>query len=246
MPILSVENVCKSFEKKEVLKDASFNLNKGELVCILGLSGCGKTTLFNIIAGLEKPDSGKILLNDTDITGETGKISYMLQKDLLFPYYTILDNVILPLVIRGEKKEDARKKAIPLFAEFGIDGTQKQFPSELSGGMRQRAALLRTYLFSSDIMLLDEPFSALDMITKQSMHKWYLSMIEKLDTTTIFITHDVDEAILLSDRILIIGGSPANIQKEIKVNTPKPRQADFNFSEEFLKIKKEICEELKI
>lgn len=246
MPILSVEKVCKSFDKKEVLKNVSFSLNKGELICILGLSGSGKTTLFNIIAGLDKPDCGKIFINDEDITGKTGKISYMLQKDLLFPYYTILDNVILPLIIRGEKKEDAQKKAIPLFADFGIDGTQKQFPSELSGGMRQRAALLRTYLFSSEIMLLDEPFSALDMITKQSLHKWYLEMIEKLKTSTIFITHDIDEAILLSDRILIIGGTPGTIQKEIIVNEPKPRNNEFTFSSEFIKLKKEICEELKI
>lgn len=246
MPILSVENVSKSFDKKEVLKDTCFSLNKGELVCILGLSGSGKTTLFNIIAGLEKPDSGKILLNNEDITGQTGKISYMLQKDLLFPYYTILDNVILPLIIRGEKKEEAQKKAIPLFADFGIDGTQKQYPSELSGGMKQRAALLRTYLFSSDIMLLDEPFSALDMITKQSLHKWYLEMISKLNTSTVFITHDIDEAILLSDRILIIGGTPARIQKEIPVTQPKPRNNNFNFSQEFLTIKKEICQELEI
>lgn len=246
MPILTVQNICKKFDTKEVLKNASFTLNKGELVCILGLSGSGKTTLFNIIAGLDKPDSGKIFLEENEITGQTGKISYMLQKDLLFPYYTIIDNVILPLVIGGMKKEDAQKKAVPLFAEFGIDGTQNQYPSELSGGMRQRAALLRTYLFSNDIMLLDEPFSALDMITKQSLHKWYLKMIQKLNTSTVFITHDIDEAILLSDRILIIGGTPATIQKEIIVEEPKPRSSDFSFSNDFIRIKKEICEELKI
>jgi len=246
MAILSVQKVCKSFDTKEVLNDASFTLNKGELVCILGLSGSGKTTLFNIIAGLEKPDSGKVFLENEDITGQSGKVSYMLQKDLLFPYYTILDNAILPLVIGGMKKEDAQKKAIPLFADFGIDGTQNQYPSELSGGMRQRAALLRTYLFSSDIMLLDEPFSALDMITKQSLHKWYLEMIQKLDTSTVFITHDIDEAILLSDRILIIGGTPGTIQREIVVKEPKPRSNDFSFSPDFVQLKKEICEELKI
>jgi len=246
MPILSVENISKSFDSKKVLKDASFSLNKGELVCILGLSGSGKTTLFNIIAGLEQPDSGKIFLENEDITGLTGKISYMLQKDLLFPYYSIIDNVTLPLVIRGMKKEEAKKKALPLFKEFGIEGTEKQFPSELSGGMKQRAALLRTYLFSSDIMLLDEPFSALDMITKQILHKWYLEMIQKLNTSTIFITHDIDEAILLSDRILIIGGNPACIQKEIVVNEPKPRNNNFSFSSNFMELKKIICAELKI
>lgn len=246
MPILTVQNICKSYGNKQVLSGANFTMEKGELICILGLSGCGKTTLFNVIAGLEQPDSGKVILENEEITGKTGRISYMLQKDLLFPYYTILDNVILPLVIRGKKKPEARKIAAPLFADFGIEGCQNMYPSELSGGMKQRAALLRTYLFSSSVMLLDEPFSALDMITKQQIHKWYLQMIQKLNLSTVFITHDIDEAILLSNRILIIGGSPASIQSEIKVTAPHPRTADFAFTREFQQIKKQICTELKI
>ena len=143
---------------------------------ILGVSGVGKTTLFNVIAGLIKPDSGKVFLDGRDITNTTGNTSYMLQKDLLLPYKTIIDNVSLPLVIRGEKKSKAREYASKYFEEFGLKGTENKYPHQLSGGMRQRAALLRTYLFSDQVALLDEPFSALDSITKTSMHQWFLKV----------------------------------------------------------------------
>ena len=168
---LSVQNINKSFSSHQVLKDVSFSVKKGEFVSIIGKSGCGKTTLFNIIAGLEKPDSGDIILDGIKITQKAGQVSYMLQKDLLFPYYTILDNVSLPLVIKGKRKSQARNTADKFFRDFGLEGCQKLYPGELSGGMRQRAALLRTYLSSKKVTLLDEPFSALDMLTKSQMHE---------------------------------------------------------------------------
>ena len=164
----------------------------------------------------------------------------MLQKDLLLPYRTILDNVALPLLIRGRKKQEARMEASRYFKEFGLEGTEKKYPMQISGGMKQRAALLRTYLFSKKVALLDEPFSALDMLTKQSMHEWYLNVMDKIKLSTLFITHDIDEAILLSDKIYLMTGKPGCITKEIVIKEAKPRGNDFKLTEEFLRYKKEI------
>ena len=178
------------------------------------------------------------------IWSSPGNISYMLQKDLLLPYRTIVDNVARPLIIRGEKKAAAREKASGYFEEFGLAGTEHKYPSQLSGGMKQRAALLRTYLFSEKVALLDEPFSALDMLTKSAVHEWYLDVMEKIKLSTLFITHDIDEAILLSDRIYLLTGKPGTLTKEIVIREPKPRRKDFNLSEEFLSYKREIIAHL--
>jgi ABC-type nitrate/sulfonate/bicarbonate transport system ATPase subunit len=240
MKKLEVKNISKAFEGKQILQNISIELHQGELVCLLGVSGGGKTTLFNIISGLLAPDSGQILLDSKDITAKPGSISYMLQKDLLLPYRTIEDNVALPLLLKGMSKKEARQQAGSMFAQFGLDGTQKQYPAQLSGGMRQRAALLRTYLFSQDVALLDEPFSALDTLTKSAIHKWYLDVMENIHLSTLFITHDIDEAILLSDRIYLLSGQPGKIAGEIVIKEPKPRSADFNLTPEFLEYKKQI------
>lgn len=240
--MLKVEGISKSFGETQIIKQISMELREGEIVSLLGVSGGGKTTLFNVIAGLSLPDEGRILLDGEDITGQTGKVSYMLQKDLLLSHRTVMDNVILPLLIRGKSKKDARKIASPYFAEFGLEGTENQYPKQLSGGMKQRAALLRTYLFSERVALLDEPFSALDMLTKQSVHRWYLNVMEKIRLSTIFITHDIDEAILLSDRIYILSGKPGTITKEIVIREQKPRKENFHLTEEFLQYKRQIME----
>ena len=243
---LEVHNVSYSYDgKTNVIENINLTLGKGELVSLLGVSGGGKTTLFNVIAGLNPPQTGEILLDGVNIAGIPGKISYMMQKDLLLPYRTIEDNVALPLLIHGMKKAEARKKVGAYFTEFGIEGTQKQYPAELSGGMRQRAALLRTYMFSSDVALLDEPFSALDTLTKSEMHRWYLDVMESIKLSTIFITHDIDEAILLSDRIYLLGGRPGTIAEEIVIREPKPRRRDFNLTEDFLSYKRQILNFLK-
>lgn len=241
MAVLEVKNVSFSYDGvNEILKDVSLFLNEGELVCLLGVSGGGKTTLFNIIAGLLKPSQGQVLLGGEDITGQSGKVSYMLQKDMLLPYRTVEDNVALPLIIKGMKKKQARQKVGAYFEEFGIEGTQKRYPVELSGGMRQRAALLRTYLFSAQVALLDEPFSALDTLTKSEMHRWYLDVMDHIRLSTLFITHDVDEAILLSDRIYLLDGSSGALTDEIIIKEPKPRRKEFTLSEEFLQYKRDI------
>lgn len=240
MEILKAENITKSFGDNLVLKDISITLNEGEIVGLLGVSGSGKTTLLNILSGIYMPDSGKVYLKGKDITGKPGEISYMLQKDLLFEYRRVIDNVALPLILNGTGKKEARKKADSLFETFGINGTQMQYPCELSGGMRQRAALLRTYLSSHGVALLDEPFSALDTITKSKIHKWYLDVMQNINLSTIFITHDIDEAVLLADRIYILTSGTST--EELVIDVPKPRRSDFNLTDEFLKYKRRIVE----
>ena len=242
MEKLEVKNVSVSFDGKQILEDISIELDRGELVCLLGVSGGGKTTLFNIISGLLAPDRGQVLLDGEDITGRPGRISYMLQKDLLLPYRTILDNAALPLVLRGMKKSDARAEAAKHFPQFGLEGTEGKYPAQLSGGMRQRTALLRTYLFSRDVALLDEPFSALDTITKSAIHRWYLEVMERIRLSTVFITHDIDEAIMLSDRIYLLSGRPGRITAELTITEPRPRPSDFNLTTEFLAYKRRILE----
>lgn len=238
MEKLEVRHVSLAFDGKPVLRDVSLTLREGELVCLLGVSGGGKTTLFNVISGLLRPDEGQVFLDGEDVTGKPGQISYMLQKDLLLPYRTIQDNVALPLLLRGMKKKEAQAKATALFPQFGLEGTEKLWPAQLSGGMRQRAALLRTYLFSQNVALLDEPFSALDTLTKSAVHQWYLEVMDQIRLSTLFITHDIDEAILLSDRIYLL--MDGRTEHEVVIQEPRPRHLDFNLTPEFLDYKKRI------
>ena len=238
--VLCADHISKWYDGRCILKDVSLHLETGELVCLLGVSGAGKTTLFNTLSGLETPEEGQVFVSGQEITGKPGSISYMLQKDLLLPHKRMLDNVALPLVLRGESKQAAREKAQPYFAQFGLEGTEAQYPAQLSGGMRQRAALLRTFLGSRGVVLLDEPFSALDALTKREIHRWYMGMMDSLRLTTLFITHDIDEAILLSDRIYILSGRPGAIIAELTISPFRPRSLDFGLSAEFLAYKKQI------
>ncbi|GEA93953.1 nitrate ABC transporter ATP-binding protein [Pediococcus damnosus] len=240
MALLQTQHITKNYDNREVLSDVNIHLNQGELVSILGISGIGKSTLFNIIAGLEAPEAGQVLLKDHEITNTTGHISYMLQKDLLLPYRTIMGNVILPALMQNIPKKEAETKAAPFFKIFGLENTENLYPQTLSGGMRQRAALLRTYMFSKEVSLLDEPFSALDEITKRQVHSWYLQLMQKIDLSTLLITHDVDEAILLSDRIYILSGTPASITQEITIDPSLKKQPDFELSTDFLVYKRKI------
>ena len=244
MIILKAENVTKEYDGANVIENINIELKKGEIISLLGVSGVGKSTLFNILSGLLMPDAGKVILDEEDVTGKPGKISYMLQKDLLLPHKKIIDNVSLPLVINGTKKKEAREKVKPLFSQFGLDGCEYKYPNQLSGGMRQRAAFFRTYMSSKGVALLDEPFSALDTITKASMHKWYLDVMKNIDMSTIFITHDIDEAIKLSDRIYVLAGKPGMVKEEIHILKDKPRDSEFEFTDEYIGYKKKILNAL--
>ena len=245
MEALSTQHITRSFSGRVIIQDISIRLMENELVSLLGVSGSGKTTLFNVISGILQPDSGKVLLHGEDVTGKPGQISYMLQKDLLLEHMKVIDNVSLPLRLKGVSKKEARAQADPLFEEFGLDGTQELYPAAMSGGMRQRAALLRTYLGSQGVALLDEPFSALDTITKGQIHTWYLDIMEKISLSTIFITHDIDEAILLSNRIYIMTGSPGQIKDEIVIDRPRNDRREFNLTQEFLTCKKNVLRALE-
>lgn len=241
---LQTKDLSKSYDGRLIIDNINIQLNKNEIVSIIGLSGSGKTTLFNLLSGLEKPDNGQVILDDKDITGKPGKISYMLQKDLLLPHKKIIDNVVLGLIVKGMSKKKAYKRCEGLFEAFGIEDTKELYPSQLSGGMRQRAAFLRTYLSAEGVALLDEPFSALDTITKGNMHKWYIEMMEKLELSTIFITHDIEEALYLSDRIYVLGGNPGTILEEIVIDKSKSEREEFMMSMEFLSYKKSLREML--
>lgn len=213
---LLVKGLSFSYGDKEIIRQVDFHVDKGEFVSILGASGGGKSTILNLLAGILKPDSGHISVDGEPVSGIDRHFAYMPQNDLLFPWKTILENVCLYGKIH-HLAEEAREEARKNFQAFGLSGYENAYPSSLSGGMRQRAAFLRTALCKADILLLDEPFGALDVISRGSMQEWLLSIRERLNRTVLLVTHDIDEAIYLSDRILILGGSPAGIVSEISV-----------------------------
>lgn len=246
MSLLRAENITVSFEGTRIIENVSLSLNEGETVSLLGVSGGGKTTLFNILSGLYAPDEGKVYLDGENITGKAGKISYMLQKDLLLPHKKVKDNVALPLVIKGVNKKEARERAESHLKEFGLEGTGNKYPHQLSGGMRQRVAFLRTYLASERVALLDEPFSALDSITKSAIHRWFLSVMSEIRLSVLFVTHDIDEAILLSDRVYLLTGKPGRITEEIVINLPGKKTERNSLSREFIAYKEEIIRKIGI
>ena len=213
--ILEVKNLSYSFGNNPILKDINIHVNENEMVAIVGSSGVGKSTLFNLIAGVLKKQVGEITINGSE--DYIGKVAYMLQKDLLFEHKTIIDNVILPLIIAKVNKKEALEEGNKILKQFNLDKYANKYPQQLSGGMRQRVALIRTYMFKRKIFLLDEAFSALDAITKKELHKWYLDLKKEFNLTTLLITHDIEEAVFLSDRIYILGNKPGEIIGEIKI-----------------------------
>ena len=194
---------------REVARNINLAIAPGELCCLVGRSGCGKTTLLHALAGLLVPQSGSVLLHGEDITGTPGRIGYMLQKDLLLPHKRIVDNVALPLVLQGVSRQEARARAQELLARMGLGEVAQSWPSELSGGMRQRVAFLRTSLTGTDVILLDEPFSALDALTRREMREWLMSAVAEMNMSALVITHDVDEAVSMASHIFVMRGNPA-------------------------------------
>jgi ABC-type nitrate/sulfonate/bicarbonate transport system ATPase subunit len=234
------ETTKRGVDQVQVLQPVDIVARPGEFVSIVGPSGCGKSTLFSIIAGLEAPSEGAIVIDDVDHTGETGHVGYMLQKDLLLPWRTVLNNVILGLEVSGVKREDSVAAARPLLEAYGLGKYENARPSQLSGGMRQRAALLRTLLFNRKIMLLDEPFAALDAQTRLQMQLWLLEVQDTFQKTIVFVTHDIDEAVFLSDRIYVMHGQPGSVVREIDIDLPRPRSLEVTASAAFAAYKDEI------
>lgn len=211
---LKVEELTKSFDQKLIFENLSFQVKENEFISILGSSGSGKSTILNILSGTIDKDHGKVLVDEEEVSAYSEHFAYMPQLDLLFDWKTVLDNVCLAQSLKGN---DVREEASIKLKEFGLDGYQDAYPSSLSGGMRQRAAFLRTMLCDADILLLDEPFGALDVITREEMQDWLASIRTTMNKTIVLVTHDIDEAIYLSDRILLLSDSPARIIEEIEI-----------------------------
>jgi ABC-type nitrate/sulfonate/bicarbonate transport system ATPase subunit len=240
-PKLCVDDVSMTFKTPtgafHALAPVTLAIPQGRFVSLIGPSGCGKSTIFNIIAGLLEPTGGRVMIDGVESTGTIGRVGYMLQKDLLLPWRTVLDNTILGMEIQGVPLREARARALPLLKRYGLAGFEYLYPNALSGGMRQRAALLRTLLFDTDLILLDEPFGALDAQTKLQMQEWLMRLWSDFGKTVLFVTHDVEEAIYLSDEVHVMGTRPGRILASIPVALPRPRARTSALAPEFLAIK---------
>nr|WP_296779990.1 ABC transporter ATP-binding protein [Rhodococcus sp. (in: high G+C Gram-positive bacteria)] len=231
MSIVRVADLTKSYDGRTVLDGVNFEVNAGEFVSIIGPSGSGKSTIFNVIAGLDTADSGVVA---------SPRSAYMPQKDLLFPWRSVLDNTALGLEVQGVPKKRARATAQELFRVFGLDGYENARPSEMSGGMRQRAAMLRTVVQGHELLLLDEPFGALDSLTRTGMQRWLHDMWLDYGWTVLMITHDIREAVYLSDRVIVLSDKPARVRRQVAVPLPRPRDPLIVTTPEFAAIEAEL------
>ena len=226
-----------SFGGNRVLHDINVGIRDGEFVCILGASGCGKSTLFNAVSGLLQVDSGSIQLGSEDIVGKPGRVGYMLQKDLLLPWRTALDNIILGASLTRGANDQDRAQAAQLATHYGLGPYLSHYPRALSGGMRQRVALMRTIVAGREVMLLDEPFAALDSLTRFTMQRWLLQVWREMRRTVLFVTHDIDEALVLADRVLLMLPNPGRIARILTVDLERPREVACMASPAFMQLK---------
>ncbi len=239
--MIKIKNLNYKYDNNEVLNNINLEIQEGDVVSIIGESGCGKSTLLKLLLKSIYPDKGEIILNKN----EKELFAYMPQGDLLMPWYNTIENAGIPLKINKKSKDEIRSEVSKYLKEFNLEGIEEKYPNELSGGMKQRVAFLRTILCNKEVFLLDEPFGALDMITKANMYEWLIGLYDKYYKTMIFITHDIDEAIFLSTKIVILGGKPATIKKIVDVNKPmKQRDRLWLLSE--TEIKKEVIQALQV
>ncbi len=238
---LIARDIRKEMDGLLVLDGVSVQLDEGEFVTVVGPSGCGKTTFFNVLIGLATYDGGEIVYEGRGVENLRGLVAYMQQRDLLLPWRTLMGNVLIGPEIQGELNGETLTRAKELLYFFRLDSFSDMYPSQLSGGMRQRAALARTLMFGKDLLLLDEPLSALDAITRRKLQSYLLALSDRFGKSVLMITHDVEEALLLSDRIYVFSALPARVRRVIKVEMEKPRSiAD----RRFLELKEEILDEL--
>ena len=240
--MLEIRDLAYGYDQQMVIQDVNLQVAAGQTVAILGRSGVGKTTLFNLIAGILPVQSGSITLAGQPL--EPGQVSYMLQKDMLFEHLTLVDNVALPLVVSGVKKSQARAEAKQLLEEFKLAPWAQHYPKSLSGGMRQRAAFLRTACFKRQWVLLDEAFGALDAVTRRQLHQWFLQYKQQMGWSTLLITHDVDEALILADKVYVMGGKPGTLQAVHDIQLDKSDFEAIGFSPEFLHYKRQLLDDL--
>jgi len=250
IPRIELRNISKTFSGTDrnvpALEDVSFKVMPGEFVTIIGPSGSGKSTLFNLCVGLLKPDQGEILIDGEKSKKRAGIVGYMPQRDLLLPWRKVLDNVLIPLEVQGIPREESRRRALEILPYFGLEGFEHEYPSILSGGMRQRAALLRTWLMGRSTLLLDEPFGALDALTRKELQNWLLKVWQEFERTIMFITHDVEEAVYLADRVIVLSARPGKIKTELKIDLPRPRHQSMIAEPAFGKLEKELLQELGV
>ena len=246
---LACDRISKRFEgggrAVEALDGVELVARPGEFVALVGPSGCGKSTLFNVVAGLERPSLGEVLVDGRSVVGRPGAAAYMPQRDLLLPWLSVLDNAALPLELAGRGRDEARRQAASHFPRFGLAGFERHWPRQLSGGKRQRAALLRTHLLDRGLMLLDEPFGALDALTRAELQEWLLGVWEESRRTVLFVTHDVEEALFLSDRVYVMSPRPGRILAEVPVSFPRPRRLGLVGDPAFARQKAELLARLR-
>lgn len=238
---IAIEGVSHDFGNGvKALSKVDLAFRPGEFVSIVGPSGCGKSTLFNVVSGLLRPTSGEVRIDGKDVTGQTGHVGYMLQKDLLVPWRTVLGNITLGSALRGRVSAEERTEARELATRYGLGSFLYHYPHALSGGMRQRVALMRTLAMHAEVLILDEPFGALDAQTRFDMQQWLLHVWGDTDRTVLFVTHDVDESIFLSDRVLVMTGRPGTVAADIRTDLPRPRDLDVLTSSAFMEIKRRV------
>lgn len=240
MNSLELTNVSKSYDNLHVLQNISLQIHPGEFVSLIGPSGCGKSTLLRLIAGIDEPTGGEVAIDEKNIFARRGKMSYMPQKPSLLPWRTVEENVVLGMDIKKVSREKSLKQARTLLADFGLADFAGVYPSTLSGGMSQKIALLRTVLFSQKVLLLDESFGSLDALTRLSMQVWLLSLWKKYRSSVLFVTHDIREAILLSDSILVMSQRPGKIITDISVDLPRPRTREHLASKKAIHLEQKL------
>ncbi|WP_278976385.1 ABC transporter ATP-binding protein [Oligella urethralis] len=238
--MIKINNVTKRFGDLVVLKDLDLHIKEGEFVVLLGASGCGKSTLLNLIAGFEQPSEGTVMVNDRLITDVDPGSGMVFQQYALFPWQTVMQNVAFGLKLKGVPKAEREERAQHYINMVGLAGFENSYPKELSGGMRQRVAIARVLANDTDVILLDEPFAALDAMTRQVLQEQLVKIYEANHKTIVFITHSIDEALLLSTRMIVLGAKPGRIVKDIENDLPHPRNAKVQLSQRYNDIKTEV------
>jgi ABC-type nitrate/sulfonate/bicarbonate transport system ATPase subunit len=247
---VELQDVSKTFSgdgrRVQALAGLSLYADPGEFVTIIGPSGSGKSTIFNLVVGLLEPDQGRILLDGRQVERRAGLVGYMPQRDLLLPWRSVLDNVILAPELAGVPRQQAYRRARELIPLFGLEGFEESYPAALSGGMRQRAALLRSVLAERDVLLLDEPFGALDALTRRELQDWLLGLWHRFRQTVLFVTHDVEEALYLADRVVVLTSRPGQVHLTLDVALPRPRRRSMITGPQFVEQERELLAALGV